>query len=351
MSSRPPATGPLTAAGLLRAGLLVLALVLAWTILTRLSELLLIFIVAVVLAEGLRPLVDRLTGLGLHRELARALVYLALIGILVILIVILARPVVAEARLVLGNLPQYRDEVNRNLTQVLDQFSINIDVSAEIRSSFGTLAKTAFDVAREVVRAGFEVVVVLLMSFLWLSASRPLAGFVVGLLPEGGRPLAASMWEDISHRFAGYVRGVAVNMTVIGLLVWIAATVMGLPAAILLGVFAGLTELIPYVGPVLGAIPGVLLAFSISPGLALVAAIVYLVIQEVEAHTLVPLVMRQAVGLPALAVVLALAAGASLGGIGGALVAVPIASAIQVLVVRWIAPEIRARQQRRRAAS
>ena len=61
--------------------------------------------------------------------------------------------------------------------------------------------------------------------------------------------------------------------------------------------------------------------------------------------------MRQAVGLPALAVVLALAAGASLGGIGGALVAVPIASAIQVLVVRWIAPEIRARQQRRRAAS
>ena len=350
MSSRPPA-GPLTAGGLLRVGLFVLALVVAWTVLTRLSELLLVFMIAIVLAEGLRPLVDRLTALGLHRELARVLVYVALIGILAALIAILARPVVAEARLVLGNLPQYRDEVNRNLKQVLDQFSINIDVSAEIRSSFGTVAKTAFDIARDVVRAFFDVVVVLLMSFLWLSASRPLAGFLVGLLPEGRRPLATSIWEDISRRFAGYVRGVTVNMVVIGTLVWIAATVLGLPAAILLGVFAGLTEAIPYVGPILGAIPGVLLAFSISPGLALVVAIVYLVIQEVEAHTLVPLVMRQAVGLPALAIVLALAAGASLGGVGGALVAVPTASALQVLVVRWIAPEVKARQQRRRAAS
>jgi predicted PurR-regulated permease PerM len=351
VSSRPPATGPLTAGGLLRVGLLVLTLVLAWTLLTRLSELLLIFMIAVILAEGLRPLVERVARFGLHWELARIVVYVVLIGILVVLIAILARPVVAEARLVLGNLPQYRDEVNRNVQQVLDQFSINVDVSAEIRSSFGTLAKTAFDVVRDVVRAGFEVVVVLLMSFLWLSASRPLAGFIVGLLPEGRRPLATSIWEDVSGRFAGYVRGVAVNMVVIGILVWIAATILGLPAAILLGVWAGLTEMIPYVGPVVGAVPGVLLAFTISPGLALLAALAYLVIQEVEAHTLVPLVMRQAVGLPALAVVLALAAGAALGGVGGALVAVPTASALQVLVVRWIAPEIRAQQRGRRAAT
>jgi predicted PurR-regulated permease PerM len=351
MSSRPPATGPLTARGLLRVGLLVLALVVAWIILTKLSELLLVFLIAIVLAEGLRPLVDRVAGFGLHWELARIVVYVVLIAVLVALIAILARPVVAEARLVLANLPEYRDEVNRNLEQLLGQFSINVDVSSEIRSYFGAFAKTAFDVVRDIVRAGFDVVVVLLMSFLWLSASRPLAGFIVGLLPEGRRPLATSVWEDIAGRFAGYVRGVAVNMVVIGILVWIAATVVGLPAAILLAVWSGLTEMIPYVGPVAGAIPGVVLAFTISPGLAVVMAIIYLVIQEVEAHTLVPLVMRQAVGLPALAVVLALAAGATLGGVGGALVAVPAASALQVLVVRWIAPEIRAQHQRRRPAS
>jgi predicted PurR-regulated permease PerM len=351
MASRPPASGPLTAAGLLRVGLLVLALVVAWIILTRLSELLLVFLIAIILAEGLRPLVERVHAFGLHWELARIVVYVVLIAVLVVLVAILARPVVAEARLVLANLPDYRDEVNRNLRQVLDQFSINVDVSAEIRSYFGSFAKTAFEVARDIVRAVFDVVVVLLMSFLWLSASRPLASFVVGLLPEGRRPLATSVWEDISHRFAGYVRGVAVNMVVIGILVWIAATVVGLPAAILLGVWSGLTEMIPYVGPVAGAIPGVVLAFTISPGLAVIMALVYLVIQEVEAHTLVPLVMRQAVGLPALAVVLALAAGASLGGVGGALVAVPAASALQLLVVRWVAPEIRAQQRRRRAAS
>src|SRR3989442_514486 len=130
MSSRPGPTGPLTAAGLLRVGLLVLTLVVAWIVLSRLSELALIFIVAIVI----------------------------------------------------------------------------------------------------------YVVVLLPMTFRGLSASRPLAAFFLDLLPGEGRQPAASIWEQIAGRFAGYVRGVAVNMIVIGLLVFLAATVLDLPAAILLGV-------------------------------------------------------------------------------------------------------------------
>jgi len=108
-------------------------------------------------------------------------------------------------------------------------------------------------------------------------------------------------------------------------------------------VLAGLTEMIPIVGPVVGAVPAILLGFTISPYFPLVVALVYLAIQQVEAHTLVPLVMRHSVGLPALAVVVALAAGGALAGVGGAIVAVPVAFALQVVIVRVIGPAIRAR--------
>jgi predicted PurR-regulated permease PerM len=130
-------------------------------------------------------------------------------------------------------------------------------------------------------------------------------------------------------------------MVVIGLLSGVAATLLGLPAPVLLGVLAGVTEMIPIAGPIIGAVPAILLGFTISPVYPLIVALVYLAIQQIEAHTLVPLVMRQSVGLPPLAVVLALATGGALAGIGGALAAVPIAFAIQVVLLRLIAPAIR----------
>jgi predicted PurR-regulated permease PerM len=132
-------------------------------------------------------------------------------------------------------------------------------------------------------------------------------------------------------------------MIVIGVVTGVAAALLGLPAPALLGVLAGMTEMIPIVGPIAGAIPAILLGFTISPYFPLVVALVYLVIQQVEAHTLVPLVMRHSVGLPALAVVVALAAGGALAGVGGAIVAVPLAFALQVVIIRVIGPAIRAR--------
>ena len=101
--------------------------------------------------------------------------------------------------------------------------------------------------------------------------------------------------------------------------------------------------MIPIVRPVAGAIPAILLGFTISLYFPLAAALVYLVIQQVEAHTLVPLVMLHSVELPALAVVVALAAGGALAGVGGAIVAVPLAFALQVVIMRVIGPAIRAR--------
>ena len=334
--AEPRNPDPLTAVGLLRVALAVLAIVALALLLVRLSELLFVLVIAIVLSEGLRPAVDLLAMRGVHRELARVVVYIALVGLLVAAIAVLARPVVIQGRAVLHALPSYQAEVQRGL----DALQLEPSVSTAVSEAAASLAKTGFSFAANLAHGVVDAVIVLLLSFLWLSAGPRFGTFLSGLLPPANRETAAKMWAEVVHGFAGYVRGVAVNMIVIGLLTGVAAWLLHLPAPALLGVFAGITEMIPLVGPIIGAIPAVLLGFTISPLYPLIVAAVYLAIQQIEAHTLVPLVMRQAVGLPALVIVLSLAIGAALGGVGGALVAVPVAFATQVVIVRAVAPAI-----------
>lgn len=332
-------TGP----SLLRAGLILLAVVGLVLLLIRLQELVIVFVIAIVLAEGLRPLIGELTRRGLHFELARASVYVTLIAVLVVVGVVLTRPVVAQSRAALADLPGYEQRLQSNLAPVLDALNIDASVGSQLSGYLGSIARAGLTFVTGVVRGLFDTVVVLLLSFLWLSAGARFGRFLLPLTPPDLRPTLQTAWREIAAGFAGYVRGVAVNMIVIGLLTGVAAALLGLPAPILLGVWAGVTELIPIAGPILGAIPAILIAFTISPVQALIVALVYLAIQQIEAHTLVPTVLRQAVGLPALVVVLAIAAGAALAGVGGALVAVPIAFATQVVILRIAGPAIRAR--------
>jgi predicted PurR-regulated permease PerM len=135
-------------------------------------------------------------------------------------------------------------------------------------------------------------------------------------------------------------------MVVIGVLAGIAVALLGLPSPVLLGIFAGITEAIPIFGPFLGAAPAVLLGFTVSPLYPLLVAAVFLVIQQVESNTLVPVVMNRVLALPPLTVVLALLVGGSLEGVAGALLAVPMAAALQVLVLRVVLPMLHIAQGR-----
>jgi predicted PurR-regulated permease PerM len=341
--ARPLGTTPQQAGSLLRVGVILLALVGGALLVARLQELVVVLLIAVVLAEGLRPVVDGLERRGIPRGLARALLYVAIVAVLATVFVVLTRPVVTESRAVLADLPRYQALFERNLAQLLDQLSLDPSVASQVAGSAGGIARGTLSFAATLLRGVLDTVVILLLSFLWLTAGRPLGGFLLGLLPPSGRTRAASVWAEIARGFAGYVRGIAINMIVIGVVTGVAAALLGLPAPALLGVFAGVTEMIPIVGPIAGAIPAILLGFTISPYYPLLVALVYLVIQQIEAHTLVPLVMRHSVGLPALAVVVALAAGGALAGVGGAIVAVPLAFALQVVIVRVIGPAIRTR--------
>lgn len=145
----------------------------------------------------------------------------------------------------------------------------------------------------------------------------------------------------------GYLRGAAINGVIIGILTWIALVGVGLDYALPLAGLAAVGELVPYVGPLLAAIPGIAVGILESPTQAVTVAIVYLVLQQIEGHLVTPLVMRGQTHAPPGLVVFSLAAGFTVLGVLGALTAIPIAAALRLLVLRVAAPRLRLSARRR----
>ena len=132
------------------------------------------------------------------------------------------------------------------------------------------------------------------------------------------------------------MQGQLILSLLVGILSYIGLTIFNIPYALPLAMIAGIMEVVPVIGPIISALPAVFLAFTISPFLSIVVAIMYLVIQQLENHLIVPQVMRRAVGLNPLIVILAIAIGSRLLGISGALLAVPMAVVFQIIATEII---------------
>ncbi|HEY4026752.1 MAG TPA: AI-2E family transporter [Candidatus Dormibacteraeota bacterium] len=343
-----PATGApvlaVTVPALVLAGVSVIGVAVLALLLWRLLHVVLLVLTAIILAEGVRGLVNLLNRRGVPFALSMAAAYLAIVVAVLGLFTLLAGPTVRE----LVSLTSYQSAITANVDRLLNAFQVS---SQQLTSLAGSLLGAAGGVVGSILSIGGglvalvgDLLTVFLLSITWMAVTRDLKGFVVGLFSVRRRPLVDDLIAEAGRAFAGYVRGVTINMLAIGCLALLACWVLRLPAPLLLGVFAGLCELIPLVGPFLGAVPAVLLGFTIGPLYPLVVAAAFLVLQQVESNVLTPVVMRHEVGLRPFVVILALLTGAGLAGIWGALVAVPVGSAIQIIVVRVVAPAIRARQ-------
>jgi predicted PurR-regulated permease PerM len=340
---RPPAVRIRT---LVVAALIVLGVVGLVFLLHAVLDIVLVFLLAIVVAEGIRPLVRRLEGWRFPRPAAILAVYLVMLGVLALLVLLLVQPLVSQAQQLANDFPRYQQQLQTFINDVQSRFHLSGNFNAQLGSALGTAKDVLLAIGSTVATVLVNFVIVLVLAFLWLTTSDRLKSFVVDLVPPLRQPLAADVIADMGRRIGGYLRGVVINMVVIGLLSGVAVTALRLPSPVLLGIFAGILEAIPIFGPFLGAAPAVLLGFTVSPLYPLLVAGVFLVIQQVESNTLVPVVMNRVVALPPLTVVLALLVGGALQGVAGALLAVPMAAALQVLILRVVVPMIHAAQGR-----
>jgi predicted PurR-regulated permease PerM len=310
------------------------------TILLSSIEVLALAFIAVLLAGGLEPFVGWVRARApVPRVPVILLVYLAFFALVVAFAVLVLPAAVAEAEAVLERLPAFLTEVERWAGSLRPE-ALERTVIALVTAARGALRLDAPN-PDEVVQVGMTLAevltgigAVLALVFFWMVGHARLQRYALAFVPLDRRAGTRRAWNDIEGRMGRWVRGQLLLMLVVGVLSGAAYLVLGVPSALLLGLIAGLFEAIPLVGPILGAIPALVFAATVSPELVLGVLVVTVLIQVAENNVLVPVVMRNSIGLSPLIVTLSLLVGASAGGILGALVAVPLVAGVEVVLGR-----------------
>ena len=329
---------------LLGAGVVLLAVFIA-IIATRIVSVLVLLFLGILLAESIRPIANKLQTWKIPRGVAVMIVYLLLALVLTGVGLLIVPPLMVQVRgfdeltpilieRVKAELPRFYEtsvELGFDEGQLRD---LGTNLTTTMTQLIGTLAAVPFQVLGFL----FGVVSVLVIGFFWMSATERLNSSVIALLPPKRAEAVRSLAAELSQRAGGWVRGQVILMVFIGTVTFVGLFALDVPYPVALATWASLMEIIPIIGPFLGAIPAILVALAISPWLALATAILYLIVQQLENNILVPKVMERAVGLHPILVMFGVLAGGVLYGILGIVIAVPLMAAMQVLVMRLLLP-------------
>lgn len=326
-------------AALVLGGLSVATLWVLWTVRPVLAP----FLLAVVLAYLLAPLVNRVSGLGLPRGWAILAVYAALAGVGALVVIKLVPSALTEVRRLTDAIPLYSAQA-RDIVDGLQRWARDTGLPPELRESLDRLITTievrsvaalrrVVDIQTLEAAAGF-LVSLLLAPFLAFYLLKDLDYFrdrFVRALPRRYRQEIIQLLRDLDRVISGFVRGQVLLGLSVGSLAALVSALFGLRFAMLLGIWAGLMEFIPYVGPVLGAVPAVLSGFAVSPWRGLQVALAFLAIQQLENAVLSPKIMGESVGLHPIVVLFVVLSGGYLAGPWGLIFALPTAGLLRVL--------------------
>lgn len=329
---------PLTNRGLLRAVLVAFALFLAYRSLAAVATTALLLATGLLLAVALSAPVEALHRRKVPRTVSVALIFLAGVAVLGTVGYLLFPVLATQAAQLASALPSSLSQLAERSTSLARDLGLNIgggggEISPSTLASAGRRVLGGALGLFGGLAAFFAGLIVLLFVPLYLAAMpEPVVGWVVRLFPPEKREGTRSLLSETRTSLLHWLGGQLVSMTVIGILSTAALYLIGVPGALFLGVFTGLVCFVPLVGPVVSAVPPLVLAFAGSPIDALWVLLAYVAIQQVESNLLTPLVMRQAASLhPAIVIATVTAAGTAFG-ILGTLLAVPAMVVIGVLV-------------------
>lgn len=317
-------------------------------LLNEVSAIFLPVVLAVVLAFILYPLVlflERLP-LGSRRfvmpRFVAILVAFSLVGFVTFFLgSFLLLPLFSELNKFLANLPEMAEKF-RLLTATLNEETIiqlPSSVQGLIDQALSGAAAFSIDLLKRVIRSSLifatslvEFVVVPVLTFYFLKDWRMLINNFVRYFPPAAHEKVNKILSEIGRVVSSYIRGQAVVSIIIGGLVTIGIYTLGVDYPLVLGVLAMLTEAIPVVGPIVGAVPAIFLAYLNSPVLVVKVTIFYLIIHQLENHIIVPTVMGESINLHPVWIIISLLVGAQLMGVLGMIFAVPVAAIVNVLL-------------------
>ncbi|MBB6476957.1 AI-2E family transporter [Sphaerisporangium rubeum] len=335
LRSNPFMFGLTAALGVLTAWLLVQAIAGA-------GSALVLIVISLFLAVGLNPAVEALQNRNVPRRLAITIVFLGVIGVFVGFGLAIVPPLTEQTTGFIKQLPEYVQQVqNHPLIRSVDQqYQVLDKVQSYITS--GNLASQMFGgllgVAGVVLSAVFSALTILVLTLYFLGSLNSLKETGYRLVPRSRRTRVQLLGDEIIKQIGGYVAGNLIISVIAGVVTYIFLAILDVPYALALALFVAVTDLIPMVGAVIGAAVATGVGFLTSPQAGIACLIFFVIYQQIENYVISPPVFKSSVDVPPIATIVGALIGGTLLGIVGALLGIPLAAALMLIVREVVFP-------------
>lgn len=352
--------------------LAVLVLYVLWRFRSGYAFALQVGVIGFIIAYILNPVVEALERLRIRRPVAVVIVFFLLLNVLVLGSVLVSQ-VVSEMGRFVNLLPKAIDNLTgisnhlqawlngvvTNLPESLssrlgtpaNQTQLSQQIRQELVKFTTQLAQSLNKLLQHIIAGGpslllsgatavisttFQVVLIFVAAAYFLYDYPRFTANFRRFVPVRWRPLYEDLTEKADRAVGGYLRGQLLITVTLGILIWIGLTLIGVPLATAISFLAAIFNLVPYLGPIIGVLPAVLLALTVSPLTAVLAIVVFVIANQLEAHVLSPLILSRSTNLHPVTVLLAIMAGLGLMGLVGALLAVPVVALIKVVLEEYL---------------
>lgn len=284
----------------------------------QMRHILVIFFVGVILTSALNPVVERLEKFKIPRILAVIIIYLLIFTFLGLILAGIIPSLVSQTKILISRFPSYY--------RSLENLGIDGEIlNSQIENFLNRLSSISFDLIRVTVGflGNFLVIFTLIFVSFYLLLERKNLDEYLEKLFGSANVRVGKIVNKVEKRLGEWVRAQTTLMLIVGIMCYLGLVLLGVEFALPLALLAGLLEIVPNIGPTISAIPAILSGLAISPLMGLAVLALYFLIQQLENHIIVPQIMKKEVGVNPLITILALGAGFKLGGVFGAILAVP----------------------------
>ncbi len=334
---------------------ILLVVFVAW-LLVQVRSTIVLLVIGILFAAAIEPLVNRLRRRGFKRGQAILTIYATLLATVALALVLAVPTIARQSTSLIDNIPDIlqssrerandinndgiRNAVLRGINEADDFYT-----DTKTNPDTGLASDAAIALVTTVGGALASIVTVLVVAFYWLTEKSTIKQVTLRKVSPKERDRAFTIWEEIERRIGGWARGQMSLCLIIGVISTIGYFALGLNYWFALGIWAGITELIPFIGPILGGAVAFAVALTDSWQKALVVVAFVVVLQQFESAVLVPRVMRSSVGMSPLTVLLAVLVGSTLGGPLGAVLAIPVGAAVQAIVQEFVRDQVEQSQE------
>ena len=307
------------------AALAILAVIL---LAIQIKDILVVIFISFILMAALQPAVRFLETKKLPRALAASIVYIVLIACILLLVVPIMPFFVSQVQNLIVNFPMYFEKAAGTLGFHIKYSNINSQAA-----SLGSLGTSIFLITSTVFGGIVSFFTILVISFYLLLSHDHFEKLILEFFPREARLKTKEVFNEIEIKLGNWVRGQLILSLSVGLISYIFLQLLGVPYAFPLAFIAALFEAVPMIGPVLGSIPAIIVALTVSPSLAMAVTAGSFVIQGIENNVFYPKIMEKAVGLNPVVTIIAILVGGSLLGIWGALISIPFLTMVVLILI------------------